>query len=61
MAKILKVIEANNRDMSINEIARKTGLHRNTVGKYVFALEREGKIRVNRIVGRAKLYSLSDA
>ena len=43
-------------DLSIEEIAAKTGIHRNTVSKYVLGLEKEGKIKISRIVGRAKMY-----
>jgi DNA-binding IclR family transcriptional regulator len=44
------------KDFSIEEIAAKTGLHRNTVSKYVFGLEKEGKVKISRNVGRAKMY-----
>jgi DNA-binding IclR family transcriptional regulator len=45
------------RDLSIQEIADKTGIHRNTVSKYVFGLEKGGKIKSSRTVGRAKMYT----
>ena len=55
--RILKGLEDEQpRDLSIEEIARKTGIHRNTVSKYVYALEKQGKIKVSRQVGRAKMY-----
>lgn len=44
------------RDLSIEEIAAKTGIHRNTVSKYVLGLEKEGRVKISRIVGRAKMY-----
>jgi DNA-binding IclR family transcriptional regulator len=44
------------RDLSIEEISEKTGLHRNTVSKYVFGLEKERKVKNLRTVGRAKMY-----
>lgn len=44
------------RDLSIQEIAEKTGIHRNTVSKYVFGLAKAGKIMSSRAVGRAKMY-----
>jgi DNA-binding Lrp family transcriptional regulator len=44
------------RDFSIEEISEKTGLHRNTVSKYVYGLEKEKKLEISRIVGRAKMY-----
>jgi DNA-binding IclR family transcriptional regulator len=56
--KILKCLETEYpRDLSIEEIARKTGIHRNTVSKYVWGLEREGKVKVSRKIGRAKMYT----
>ncbi|MGB9022371.1 MAG: HTH domain-containing protein [Candidatus Bathyarchaeia archaeon] len=44
------------KDLSIEELAQATGIHRNTVSKYVYALEREGKIMTVRTVGNAKMY-----
>ncbi len=44
------------KDFSIEEIAAKTGLHRNTASKYVFGLEKEGKIKIARKIGHAKMY-----
>jgi DNA-binding IclR family transcriptional regulator len=41
------------RDFSIKEISSKTDVHRNTVSKYVFGLE---KVKISRSVGRAKMY-----
>jgi len=46
------------RDLSIDEISDVTGSHRNTVSKYVYALEKEGKITMTRQVGNAKLYTV---
>jgi len=55
--KILKCLETEYpKDLSIEEIAEKTGLHRNTVSKYVWGLEREGKVKISRKIGKAKLY-----
>jgi len=53
---ILDLLRKESRDLSIQEIAEKTGIHRNTVSKYVFALEKAGKIKSSRTVGRAKMY-----
>jgi len=47
------------RDLSIEEIAAKTGIHRNTVSKYVLGLEKEGRVKISRIVGRAKMYVIA--
>jgi DNA-binding IclR family transcriptional regulator len=41
-------------DLSIKEIARRLGVSRVTVSKYVAVLEGEGRVEC-RIVGRAKL------
>ena len=48
------------KDMSIDEIAKATRTHPNTVSKYVFALEKEGKIKMARTVGNAKMYTVED-
>jgi len=58
--KIMKCLEAEYpRDLSIEEIATKTGVHRNTISKYIWGLEREGKVRISRKIGRAKMYVLT--
>jgi len=58
--KILECLEkCHPCDLSIEEIAEKIGIHRNTVSKYVWGLEREGKIKASRVVGRAKMYCLN--
>ncbi|MGA9388715.1 MAG: HTH domain-containing protein [Candidatus Bathyarchaeia archaeon] len=44
------------KDSSIEEIAAKTGVHRNTVSKYIWGLEKEGKVKISRKIGRAKMY-----
>ena len=44
------------KDLSIEEVAKRTQMHRNTVSKYIWGLEREGKIKISRKVGRAKMY-----
>jgi len=46
------------KDLSIEEVAKRTGMHRNTVSKYIWGLEREGKIKISRQVGRAKMYTI---
>ena len=55
--KILKCLRNEYpKDLSIEEVAKRTGMHRNTVSKYVWGLERGGKIKISRKVGRAKMY-----
>ncbi len=51
---------AGQRDLSIEEIAAATGIHRNTISKYVYGLEKEGKITMTREVGRAKFYTAKE-
>lgn len=61
--KILEAIKrasASPKDLSIEEIAELTGIHRNTVSKYVYGLEKEGKIIMTRQVGSAKLYTIKE-
>jgi transcription initiation factor IIE alpha subunit len=49
--KVLEVLKrAAARDLSIDEIAELAKMHRNTVSKYVYALEREGKVVMTRQV-----------
>lgn len=56
--KVLECMRKAERDLSIGEIATASGIHRNTVSKYIYALERESKITMTRQVGNAKLYSV---
>ena len=57
--KVLEVLKrAAPRDLSIDEIAELVKMHRNTASKYVYALEREGKVAMTRQIGNAKLYSI---
>lgn len=48
------------RDLSVEEIAEITGIHRNTVSKYVYGLEKEGKLDMTRQVGNAKFYTVKE-
>ncbi len=49
------------RDLSVEEIAEITGIHRNTISKYVYGLEKEGKLVMTRQVGNAKFYTVKEA
>ena len=58
--KILKCLEAEYpKDLSIEEIATKIGVHRNTVSKYIWGLEKEGKVKISRKIGKAKMYVIA--
>jgi DNA-binding Lrp family transcriptional regulator len=58
--KILSCLEREfPKDLSIEEIATKTGVHRNTISKYMWGLEKEKKVTISRTVGRAKMYVVS--
>ena len=55
--KILGCLEAEYpKDLSIEEIATKIRVHRNTVSKYIWGLEKEGKVKISRKIGKAKMY-----
>jgi DNA-binding IclR family transcriptional regulator len=61
MQKVLDCLrKAAPKDLSIEEIAKVTGIHRNTVSKYVFALQKEGKVTLSRELGNAKLYTVKE-
>jgi len=47
---------ANPSYVTIQDIADVTKISRETVSKYMLVLEAEGKIRVTKIIGKAKLY-----
>ncbi len=47
------------KDLSIDEISALTGAHRNTVSKYLYALEKSGEIQMTRQLGNSKLYTLA--
>ncbi len=46
-------------DLSIQEIADKTNISRETVSKYILVLEAEGKIVKTREIGKAKMYRIN--
>ena len=54
-AKILNKLEDSVSGLTIFEIADKTGIHRNTVSKYLLGLEGEGLVR-KKVLGTAHLY-----
>ena len=59
--KVLECLrKAAPRDLSIEEVSKATGIHRNTVSKYLYGLEKEGKIATTRQVGRAKFYTVKE-
>ncbi len=49
---------ANPPYVTIQEIANTTKFSRETVSKYMLVLAAEGKIRVTKTVGKAKLYEV---
>ena len=59
--KIMKELErVYPTDLSIGEVAKKTGFSRTTVSAYLRILEAEGRIEVSRKVGRAVFYRLKN-
>ncbi|MGP8069865.1 MAG: HTH domain-containing protein [Candidatus Bathyarchaeia archaeon] len=48
------------KDLSIEEVSKETGIGRDTVSKYVYGLEKAGKIILSREVGRAKFYTVKE-
>lgn len=61
MQKILDCLKkAAPKDLSIEELADMTGIHRNTVSKYIFALQAQGKVVLSRQLGNAKLYTAKE-
>jgi len=47
--KILKVLSKNRDGVTIADISRHIGVHRNTVSKYIFGLVKEGTVNQRRI------------
>ena len=56
--KIKDVLNKNPQGMSILQIARKTGINRNTVGRYLENLLVSGQVEMHRF-GMKKIYALS--
>jgi DNA-binding IclR family transcriptional regulator len=54
--RILACLEKSEMDLSIHEIAEKTGIHRDTVAKWVEVLLAEKRIRESRKVGKARFF-----
>ena len=55
LEKIKKIIKNNPRGITIKEIAKKIGVNRNAVGKYLDVLQIEGEVEV-KIFGRSHVY-----
>jgi len=53
--KILNKLEDSASGLTITELSKKLKMHRNTVSKYLFGLEKEGLVKMKEI-GVAKLY-----
>ena len=53
---ILDALRSSKEDMTIQEIAKKSKIHRLTCAKYLAILEVKGYVR-HRTIGRAKLFS----
>jgi len=54
---VLEAIKKSNPPyVTIQDISNATKLSRETVSKYMLVLEAEGKIRVTKIIGKAKLF-----
>lgn len=47
---------ANPPYVTIQDIADITGISRETVSKYMLVLEAERKIKITKVIGKAKLY-----
>lgn len=45
------------KDVTIHDIAKATGINRNTAAKYVIILEAQKKLVLTRMIGTAKLYT----
>ena len=56
--KILKALEENPSGVSISDLARKTGLHRNTISPNVSKLLEKEELKY-KMVGQAKVYYLT--
>ena len=57
--KLIEVLKEHPEGLTIIDIAKILGFHRQTVSKYILVLEASGVIR-KRIVGPAKLHYLND-
>jgi len=53
------VKNANPPYVTIQDIANITKISRETVSKYMLVLEAEGKIKVTKVIGKAKLYEIN--
>lgn len=58
--KILDALEDSDFDLSIGELAERTGISRDTASKYVNVLKAEEKVELSRTVGNAKLYKVKE-
>jgi len=57
--RIVRVLQKANQDLTITDIVKETGITRNTVAKYLMALEKEGRVEETRRIGHARLYRIA--
>jgi PAS domain S-box-containing protein len=57
-AAILKALKYNPRGLTVTDVSKKVGNHRNSIGKQLEIMRAEGKVEV-RQVGSARVYSLA--
>ena len=60
IARILEVLRNADRDLTVGEITKLSGLSRNTVHYTVKALLELEKIRITRMIGKIPLYELAE-
>ncbi len=60
ISQILKVLEKADRDLTVGEITKISGLSRNTVHYTVHALLELEKIQITRMIGKIPLYELAE-
>jgi len=56
---ILNYLREASIDRSIKEIAKATGINRNTVSKYLNVLQERRQVKLERRVGRAQMYKVA--
>ncbi|EHQ34303.1 PAS domain S-box protein [Methanoplanus limicola] len=58
LEKILKIIRFKSKGMTITELSRQTGIHRNSIAKYLQILLASGKVDI-QLIGNAKIYTIA--
>jgi len=58
LERIIRIIRFKSKGMTITDLSRQTGIHRNSIAKYLQILLASGKVDI-QLIGNAKIYTIA--